>query len=155
MDAMRHNRSLALVGALVALAAALHPVAARLMESRLARDLTHRTPYHSVTVTSADLTDRGAALAGEMVKRRCVYAGLSAYVRIGPVWERAQIDTTGEDTVRPPGDRPSVDGAQLWGPWVIVWQPPPAPEAWAIYAHHTCPEGGQVNLFASGAWPGP
>lgn len=153
LEALRRNRNLVVVALLALLIGSLHPLFDRLAETRAWRDLTARTPVHSVTVTRASLTPRGAELAGEMVKRRCEYAGLSAYVRIGPVWQRAQIDTSAEDTVRPPGDRPSVPGAQLWGPWVIVWRPASAPEAWAIYAHHRCPEGPQVNLFAAGRWP--
>lgn len=65
----------------------------RIAESRAWRDLTGQTPFYSVTVTRAGLIDRGAELSGEMVKRRCEYAGLSAYVRIGPAWVRARIDT--------------------------------------------------------------
>lgn len=125
----------------------------RIAESRAWRDLTGQTPFYSVTVTRAGLIDRGAELSGEMVKRRCEYAGLSAYVRIGPAWVRARIDTRPEDAVRPPGDRPSLPDAQLWGPWVIEWRGPPNPFGWAIYAHHRCPDGPQVNLFAAGVWP--
>ena len=132
---------------------ALSEAGRRIAESRAWRDLTGQTPFHSVTVTRSSLTPRGAELSGEMVKRRCEYAGLSAYVMIGPAWVRARIDTRPEDAVRPPGDRPSLPQAQLWGPWVIEWRGPPDPSGWAIYAHHRCPDGPQVNLFAAGIWP--
>lgn len=125
-----------------------------LSESRAWRDLTGRTPFHSVTVTRSALTPRGAELAGEMVKRRCEYLGLSAYVRVGEAWSRAVLDTSPEDAHRPAGDRPSMPEAQLWGPWLVVWQAPPTPSRWSIYAHHRCREGLQVNLFAAGDWPG-
>ena len=123
-------------------------------ESRVWRDLTGQTPFHSVTVTRSAQMPRGAELSGEMVKRRCEYAGLSAYVRVGAAWERAVLDTRPEDARRPTGDRPSLPEAQLWGPWVIVWGAPDEPSRWSIYAAHRCPQGLQVNLFASGGWPG-
>lgn len=154
LEAIRRNAALTLVGCIALLLGALHPLLDRLGETRAWRDLAARTPFHSVTVTVADLVPGGAVLAGEMVKRRCAYRGLSAYIHAAGVWQRAQIDTAPEDARRPPGDRPAVPGAQLWGPWVILWQSPPVPVEWAIYAHHACPEGLQVNLFARGAWPG-
>ena len=132
---------------------ALTEAGRRIAESRAWRDLTWQTPFHSVVVTRASLTTRGAELSGEMVKRRCEYAGLSAYVLIGHAWVWARIDTRPEDAMRPPGDRPSLPQAQLWGPWVIEWRGPPDPSEWAIYAHHRCPDGAQVNLFAAGDWP--
>ena len=122
-------------------------------ESRAWRDLTGRTPFHSVIVTRAALTPRGAELSGEMVKRRCEYAGLSVYVQIGPAWRRAVLDRSPEDARGPTGDRPSLPEAQMWGPWVVVWAADDPPSKWAIYAHHRCREGMQVNLFAAGVWP--
>ena len=123
-------------------------------ESRVWRDLTRQTPFHSVTVTRSALTPRGAELSGEMVKRRCEYAGLSAYVQVGPAWKRAALDTSPEDASSPTGDRPSLPEAQMWGPWVVVWAAADTPAKWAIYAHHRCSEGMQINLFADGGWPG-
>lgn len=123
-------------------------------EARWYRDLVAITPFHGVTVSDIRSTARGAAVSGQMIKRRCEYVSLSAYIRNGLVWERAAIDTSPEDQKRPPGNRPSLPDAQLWGPWVILWSAPPVPLDWVIYAHHRCPEGDQVNEFARGPWPG-
>lgn len=152
-DALCRNRPYILILSFVLLWPLFAAQVQHLTETRWWRDATARTPFHSVTVTSSEATATGARVAGEMVKRRCEFAGLSAYLRIGAVWERSALDTTPEDSTRPPGDRPSLPDAQLWGPWVIVWTGPPDPAEWAIYAHHRCPEGPQVNLFAAGRWP--
>ncbi|MFB2530725.1 hypothetical protein ACEYYA_00990 [Paracoccus sp. p3-h83] len=122
-------------------------------ETRLARDLLLRTPFLAVAVTESQVLPRGIKVSGHMVKRRCDYRALSAYVLSGDRWRRALIDTSPEDAVAPGGNRPP--GSQSWGPWLIEVRGGVVPTAWRIFAHHLCPEDrgvAQVNLFAQGEW---
>lgn len=144
------------VGLLVTVAIIIVPLlthGVEISETRIFREVMGRMPFANVTVTGQKLTGGEMAVWGTMVKRRCEYRGLSAYVERGGVWVRAWIDTRPEDTLRPGGDRPASPDAQTWGVWSIRILPPdPAPRSWRIFAHHLCPRGPQVNLFAQGEW---
>jgi hypothetical protein len=127
-----------------------------LIESRPARDLLGMTPFHHVEVSRIDLDPDGVLIAGEMIKRRCEFVGLSAYVRFADgMRERTRLDTTPEDVRRPGGDRPASREGQAWGPWLIL-RPVHSARAvwWQVYAHHRCPGDTvvQTNLFAEGPW---
>ena len=91
-------------------------------------------------------------LQGTMVKRRCTFADLSAYITGAQGRERAWLDKSAENKRRPSGDRPASDTPQAWGPWTIRHSGPPATK-WEIITVHNCPEGQQTNVFASGEWP--
>lgn len=130
-------------------------------EVRAVREILRLMPFRAVVVEQVWVVppDRHLYLAGSMVKVRCQINdkhGLTAYVvaATGKSY-RSVIRTDLEDAVGgPPGTR--APGPQQWGPWVIL---PPAdvePVRWGIWAHHYCPETRQeqVNLFASGTWPG-
>jgi hypothetical protein len=155
-DALARQKTPALILAGV-LFLGLWPAAQEnLYDARWFRDLAHITPFHSVSVTEADLTPEGLMLEGEMVKRRCEFAGLTAYVtRLDGRRHRTFLDTAPEDGQRPAGNRPPSPRQQLWGPWIIFYGGPQVPLSWEIYASHDCPEEKlpQTNLFAAGDWP--
>lgn len=154
MRAARRSGDLVALIVAVLVLVPLWPWMERASETRLWRDLTGQTPFHSVTVDGRDLTPEGLAIWGQMVKRRCEFVDLTAYVRAGNRWSRVVLDRSPEDSARPPGDRPALPDAQEWGPWVIR-SGIPAPEAWAVWARHKCPGEAvsQQNLFATGDWP--
>ncbi|MDO5621198.1 MAG: hypothetical protein Q4G24_06985 [Paracoccus sp. (in: a-proteobacteria)] len=124
-------------------------------ETSAYRAATGRSPFAGVTVTSIEASGPTLVVSGHMVKRRCEFLSLSAYVERNGAWERAWVDTSGEDASRPVGNR--SPGGQSWGPWAVRVTPPgPTPDQWRIWAHHRCPEDGgltQSNLFAQGPWP--
>lgn len=118
------------------------------------RDLTMQTPFYAVTA-EAEAVDGGLAVRGTMVKRRCKYQGLRAYViRASGVRMPVPLDLSPETRVWGGGSRPPSDIAEAWGPWVISAPLSGRAAAWEIFAFHRCPDGGeQVNLFAAGRWP--
>lgn len=131
------------------------PVYRNLIETRFYRDVTFATPFYAVVVTHLDVGPDGLTLNGEMIKRRCEYQSMDAYITRGLLNERVILDTAPEDGQRPTGNRQPSPKAQLWGPWLIkVSATLPPPDTWEIYANHLCPDGQiQHNLFAEGAWP--
>lgn len=143
------------VGLVVAVAIFILPsLSNHLMESRWFRDVARLTPFHSVTVDDTHLTDGGALVVGQMVKRRCEYHHLTAYVIFSNGYRRrVHLDTSPEGG--PQGNRPSSRSSEAWGPWKIV-AAGRGIARWEIFAHHKCPERGtiQSNLFATGDWPG-
>lgn len=127
-----------------------------LMQSRGFTDALNLTPFRDVEVFGQVLDDRGLTIAGSMVKVRCEFRSLSAYT-FGPLnrANRATIDTTPEDTIRPGGNRPYLREAQLWGPWRITPSVDALPPVrWEIFAHHRCAGSPTevVTLFAAGNW---
>lgn len=115
-------------------------------------------PFDQVTVTSAQLSDRGLDIEGLMRKLQCDYDGMTAYTlqRDGTV-RRVRIDSSPEDVISgSTGSRPAVDALQHWGVWRIMPSVGGDPVGWSIYVRHTgCPKGPtvQTNLFAEGPWP--
>ncbi|WP_406735900.1 hypothetical protein [Thioclava sp. GXIMD4215] len=155
--ALRANRLPIWVLAVIIVLAVAEPWIRQAQSSRAWRDFTGQTPFVSVSVTGASVTPEGLQAMGDMVKRRCEYRGLAAYVIIGGTSYRAVVDTSGEDDLRPPGSRPPNRLRQPWGPWLIVWSAEKAiPERYELWAYHQCPREKvvQVNLFASGDWEG-
>lgn len=127
-----------------------------LNESRVVRDFLGRTPFYDVEVQHVEKVENGLVLSGVLTKRRGQFLGLSAYVKINGVNYRTMIDTSPEEEMRPPGNRPAVEGAQAWGPWVIKWNDAATrPDGWSIWVSHKLPEfdAPRVNRFASGKWP--
>ena len=126
-----------------------------LEESRTYRDLIGITPFYRVQIADQVLVPDGILVSGSMIKRRCEFDGLSAYVTTAAGRFRAQVNTRPEDRLRPTGNRPPSPDAQLWGPWLISADVMLHEiTAWEIYARHICPENNGVsdNLFARGPW---
>ncbi len=138
----------------IALMLGLYPsLSNHLMESRWFRDVARLTPFHSVTVDDTQMTDGGVLVMGQMVKRRCEYHRLTAYVIFSNGYRRrVHLDTSPEGGAQ--GNRPSSRSSEAWGPWKIV-AAGRGIVRWEIFAHHKCPERGtiQSNLFATGDWP--
>ncbi|WP_406870273.1 hypothetical protein ABEB22_10825 [Thioclava sp. 'Guangxiensis'] len=155
--AIRANRLPIWVLAAIIVLAVAEPWIRQAQSSRPWRDFTGQTPFVAVTVTAQNVTPEGLQLMGDMVKRRCEYRGLAAYVVIGGTSYRAVVDTSAEEELRPLGSRPPNRLKQPWGPWEIVWPAAKAiPERYELWAYHQCPREKtvQVNLFASGKWEG-
>ncbi len=117
------------------------------------RDITMQTPFYSVTA-EAEPVDGGLAVRGTMVKRRCEYQGLRAYVvRANGLRLPVALDVSPETDVWGGGSRPPSEMAEVWGPWVISAPLFGHAAGWEIFAFHLCPNGRvQVNLFAAGPW---
>ncbi|MER5171577.1 hypothetical protein [Thioclava kandeliae] len=155
--AIRANRLPIYVLAAIAVLAVAEPWIRQAQSSRAWRDFTGQTPFVAVTVTAQNVTPEGLQLMGDMIKRRCEYRGLAAYVIIGGKGYRTVVDTSPEEELRPPGSRPPNRRAQPWGPWEIKWSAEKAiPESYELWAYHQCPgeKTVQTNLFASGKWEG-
>lgn len=130
-------------------------------ESRWFRDLTNRTPFHSVEVLYTAPVNDGEALIikGTMVKRRCEFQFLTGYI-IGAngARERVHVNTTPEDVLTGDlGSRPSSEDKEVWGPWVLSLRSSTdiqKPYEYEIFGHHICPKQTvvQSNLFTKGLW---
>lgn len=118
------------------------------------RDLTLQTPFHGVSA-QAQPVPGGLAVRGTMIKRRCEYQGLLAYVvRGNGLRVPVALDVSPETDVWGGGSRPPSETAETWGPWVIIAPLNGHAAGWEIFAVHLCPDGRtQVNLFAAGPWP--
>jgi len=149
------RRNFVMIVLLLAMAAVSGFPAARdaLSEYRWFRDITMQTPFHAVTA-EAELVDGGLAVRGTMVKRRCEYRGLRAYVvRADGLRVPVALDESPETEVWGGGSRPPSRAAEAWGPWVISAPGYGRAAKWQIFALHLCPDGRvQVNLFAAGPW---
>ena len=115
------------------------------------------TPFTDVVVYGTVAEPTGIIIQGEMVKVRCDYSAMVAYVKVkdGPRF-RFPVDTSVEDGRGVSGNRhPSAD-TQGWGPWKIHYSGGLGrAEAWEIWVDHVkCPSKPteQRNLFAAGDW---
>ena len=138
---------------MAAYALLIAPAANMISETRWWRDATDLTPFSDVVVAHQQIVPTGLEISGTMLKRRCEYLGLDAYVTLHGIRYRTAIDTGPEDAKRPGGSRAPTRGPQAWGPWVIEWSGQ-VPQAWSIWARHQCPHEPvpEVNLFARGEW---
>ena len=142
----------------------------QISEKRLVRDALLLTPFHDVYVTGTDTGQTTIErdgfnylvptlrLTGMMTKRRCDFRFLSSYVTTDAGERvRAFVNTSRENDVSPPGNRPPSDIPEPWGVWELVPMRPLLghPVAYEIHAHHLCPEDNgavQANLFVRGEW---
>lgn len=138
-------------GALIA--SVMQPYLHLISESRTFRDLTLQTPFHSVTVSAEAVEGDRIIIEGTMVKRRCLFLALNAYVSDGVIRMPAPIDTTIEESIWGGGSRPPSRDAETWGPWGIVNPSPNPAVSWEVYTSHSCRGIRQSNLFARGPWP--
>lgn len=119
-------------------------------EHRTYRDVLGITPYHSVEVRSQKVVGDGLIVEGVMVKRRCAFWSMEAYVILpGSTSYRVDVDTSKDKR----GNRAPSYSRQTWGPWKIPWTGN-LPASWEISTEHVCPDESlpQVNTFAEGAW---
>lgn len=131
------------------------PIDVWLDDQRWWNDATQQTPFYAVHVTKQELTPRGVSLMGDMIKRRCEWTGLSAYVKVNGLLYRTIVDVSGETKIRPPGNRSPTPEPQAWGDWLVLWPiKRDRPTSWQIWAEHQCPDESttRVNLFAKGPW---
>jgi hypothetical protein len=124
-----------------------------LSEYRWFRDITMQAPFYAVSA-EAEPVDGSLTVRGTMVKRRCEYQGLRAYVvRADGLRMPVPLDVSPETEVWGGGSRPPSEIAEAWGPWVISAPGHGRAERWEVFAFHRCPNGRmQVNLFADGPW---
>ena len=108
--------------------------------------------YDSIEPVIVAYDDTSLTLRGTMIKRRCTFESVSAFITGAEGYERAWLDNSVETARRPDGNRPVSDTPQAWGPWTIRHYGPPATN-WEIVTVHDCPEGSQTNVFAKGDWP--
>lgn len=128
-----------------------------LYETRTYRDVTLSTPFYRVDVLSREISEdgRSVTLRGTFVKRRCTFVGLSAYIYDPDgLGHLVEVNTHVENAIRPRGNRPPSDKAQVWGPWTVTNEEVASPVSYEIWAQHVCPESKypQDNLFLSGKW---
>lgn len=130
----------------------------RLDEYRWFRDVTLLTPFHDVTVDYSFVDGKVLTVGGQLIKRRCDFEDMIAYVtgedgtrRRLIVDPSPEIRLTGTDKTRPPSSE-----SEAWGPWEIYNQYTDlTPVSWEIYIDHVrCPSPpeNQTNLFAYGPW---
>lgn len=121
-----------------------------LTEYRAYRDALGLTPYHSVEVRNQKVVSDGLIIDGIMVKRRCTFKSMEAYVVL-PDTTSYRVDVDSFKDKR--GNRAPSSSRQLWGPWKIPWTGT-TPASWEISTEHICPDESlpQVNTFATGAW---
>ncbi|MCB5199012.1 hypothetical protein LGQ03_07150 [Loktanella sp. TSTF-M6] len=161
--ALHRSRSLVLICVAILAYSAWPELIGRLQQERIVRDVFAMTPFRAVTVTQQiALPDRIVSM-GDMVKVQCDFDWLTGYITFDDgSRERVRVDTTVEDTIRQPGNRPPMPEAQAWGPWSLTVREPlpiegarPEPVWWDIFAaHKDCPFGPdrQINHFAGGPW---
>ena len=130
-----------------------------LSEQRWFRDVSLRTPFHSVVVTDISVSPEKekVTIVGWMSKRRCEFSSLTGYIiNDNQERHRVYVNTTPEDILTGvAGNRPPANESERWGPWEIsLSYDNLTPYAWEIWAHHKCPEQStiQSNLFAFGLW---
>ena len=125
-----------------------------LSANRWFRDITMQTPFYEVTVEAKPVAG-GLVVRGTMIKRRCTYQGLRAYVvRASGLRLPVAPDLSPETDVWGGGSRPPSELAEAWGPWVISAPVFDHASGWEIFAFHLCPNGRvQANLFVAGPWP--
>lgn len=150
-ETLKHNLSFIFFAMLMISIGLLGNIQQRLEEMRTWRDITRATPFYQVEIINKQNIENGVKVSGTFIKRRCEFIELSSYVKIKDTWYRIKLDTSPEDNGSPKGNRPAIDEPQNWGPWILKWEGS-TPTDWAIYAHHYCMEGNQINLFASGKW---
>jgi len=128
-------------------------------ETRTYRDVVGITPFHGVRVYGSELNAEKTAITiyGELIKRRCTFEELIAYVvDESGLRHIAVLDTTPENAGEV--NRPPSKVAESWGPWEISVGGEDGeivPVAWQIFAAHTqcdSPPYNQINLFADGPW---
>ena len=129
-------------------------------DTRSERDFFSLTPFKDVELYYAEVSEdnQSIAVGGTMVKVRCVFDKLTAYITDSDGTKyRVLIDHN--SPVK--GNRPEIPENQAWGPWSVmanivnVYGAELNPVLWEIYAHHhSCPSAPymQTNLFASGPW---
>lgn len=150
-----HYRWRILVASLVLVFATSPTIQATFMESRAYRDFMLLTPFYNAKVIHASVSSDLASLQldGTLVKRRCNFVSLSAYVTKGEFSYASELVLEYTDDNRRVTNRPPMDKAQHWGPWVIM-SPVQNPEAYSIFVMHICPNTRipQTNLFVAGPW---
>lgn len=154
-EAYRRSAHLRWIIFIIGILSFMPTVYLKLEDNRTYRDLIGITPFYGVTVDSQQMVSDGLLVTGTMIKRRCTFDGLSAYVTTKAGRFRVSVDTAPEDGQRPAGNRPPSPLPQLWGPWRIDFEGVIDPVThWQIFAHHDCPERTTIadNLFAEGDW---
>ncbi len=116
------------------------------------RSLVGMQAYDHVEPVIVSYDESTLVLEGTLIKRRCTFASVAAFITGNKGHEQAWLDKSAETTRRPSGNRPISDTPQAWGPWTIKHYGPPAVD-WEIITVHDCPEGPQTNVFAHGDWP--
>ena len=149
----RRNVRLVYIVLAAAVFSALQPYFHLITESRTYRELTLQMPFSNVMHAAEATGDHQITIYGTMIKRRCTFVSLAAYVSDGIIRTPASLDTTPEEAVWGGGSRPPSDRAEAWGPWVITDPTPGIASAWEVYATHSCHGQRQTNLFARGSWP--
>lgn len=144
------------VVALLCLWAVLYPVIhGFILESRTLRDLFGITPFHSVILLRAEVSEGGDSilLEGSMIKRRCAYLSASAYTERGDVLKLASLDFSPEGGKDTTDNRMPSDAPQAWWPWRVTTVLSD-PERVLIYIRHNCPNEPlpQGNLFLDVEW---
>lgn len=148
-------RTWSLVAAVVVCVAMAQGVwAVYLQPSPTFRALVGMQAYDHVEPVIVAYDDRNLTLRGTLIKRRCTFVSVSAFVTGVQGHELVWLDMAEETARRPTGNRPISDTPQAWGPWTIRHFGPPAVD-WEIVTVHDCPEGEQTNVFAYGDWPKP
>lgn len=128
---------------------------ARLSEQRWYRDFTRATPFHSVVLNNSALSEEGLLISGEMVKRRCAFQDLRAYLVFASGAQLpVKVNTSTEQVRWGGGDRAPSPNTQAWGAWLLEWSGATSPVSFDVYAIHQCPGEmiRQTNLFVHGSW---
>lgn len=154
VEALRKNKAMIGLLAIVIACGAFSANWDRLSEHRWFRNLTLQTPFHSVS-REYMLAGETLVVRGSMVKRRCTYGFLRAYVRSEEGPRRpAKIDDTPESSLWGGGSRPPSKAPEAWGPWHLDYFSDEPPNEWEVWVFHECPDGTtQWNLFTYGQWP--
>ena len=139
-----------------------------LNEQRWYRDLTGKTPFSDVIVTSQVVVNNSITVTGEMIKHRCEFESLTGYISYTDIVNggvergRVFVNTKPEDLITGvTGNRPPSDELENWGPWLMTLSLDERNLAqmgeilgYEIWATHKCPTPPyhQSNLFAEGEW---
>lgn len=132
--------------------AVIAPMVSRLDESRIWRDLTGKTPFRSVIITSVTATSLEITLAGTLVKSRdCLALGapIAQVMKDGRALPASFIAREHDGT---PASRPPSPEPQEWGPWIIV-SPTDWPDRARLYRTHNCGGEIQTNTVFDIPWP--
>lgn len=124
------------------------------------RTLFNIIPFTNVYVHRTILEDNTLYIEGEMVKLRCTFSSLVAYIYDEHgLGYRIPLNDKVEASKNKNSNRPASKKAQKWGPWSIT-----IPEdlrdikftSYEVFAYHIdCPnkeQEKQVNSFVEGPW---
>ncbi|QBR35770.1 hypothetical protein ETW23_06045 [Leisingera sp. NJS201] len=113
--ALRQNLTMIVLLLMVAVISGFSAAWDAFSGKRWFRDITMQTPFYAVTV-EAEPVSGGLVVRGTMVKRRCEYQGLRAYVvQASGLRFPVALDLSPETDVWGGGSRPPSEIAEAWG----------------------------------------